>query len=151
MIYKGELLSPPPKNTIGVIQFKVQLSEIVSHYDGMFQKILSQQNAEKRRDEYYSKIGESQERLEGHITYFGKPDFVLGTILKEKNGKFTYSSEVSQDIEQFLFDEREEDKYAYIGSAQIGEATAKKQDSGPIQFIRPFEYEDVVLWTDGKK
>lgn len=209
-VYRG--IVEGADNAIGVIQSNVPLSEIVSSCDGniLFQQILSKQNAEKMRNEYYSKIGEEQEKLKGHMTYFGKPDFVLGTILKNKNGKFTYSSEVSQEVEQLLATEREEDerkklmrnkesvevdigggiviskqncwleqgkkinfaginlealyyrfepekvmklsdnKYAYIGSAQIGEATRIKEKSGPIQFVSPFEYEDVVLWTDGK-
>ena len=199
-------------NATGVIESNVPLSEIVGSYSGntIFQKVISKENAEKRRYEYYSKIGEPQERLKGHMTYFGKTDFVVGTILKGKNGKFTYSSEVSQDVEQFLSDEREEDKrkqlmrnkesievdigggivvskqncwleqgkkinfaginmealyyrfepdevmktddnkYAYIGSVQIGEQKKIKKDDAPIQFVTPFEYGDVVLWTDGK-
>lgn len=209
-VYRGMLSGAD--NATGVIESNVPLSEIVGSYSGntIFQKVISKENAEKRRDEYYSKIGEPQERLKGHMTHFGKTDFVVGTILKGKNGKFTYSSEVSQDVEQFLSDEREEDKrkqlmrnkesievdigggivvskqncwleqgkkinfaginmealyyrfepeevmktddnkYAYIGSVQIGEQKKIKKDDAPIQFVTPFEYGDVVLWTDGK-
>ena len=44
-----------------------------------------------------------------------------------------------------------DDKYVYIGNLQIGESKAVNQGKNePIQFVSPFSYDDVVLWTDGK-
>jgi len=209
-VYRG--IVKGADNAIGILQSNVELSEIVSdpHGNVLFQEILSQENAEKRRTEYYDKIGESQDRVKGHDSYYANPDFVLGTILKDKNGKFTYSSEVGQDVEQLLADEREEDKknelmrnkesveinvgrgfviakqncwleqgkkinyaginasalyykyepqkvlktddnkYVYLGTAQIGEPKKVKEEGAPIQLVTPFVYEDVILWTEGK-
>lgn len=42
-------------------------------------------------------------------------------------------------------------KYVYIGKTQIGEAKSTEANPDkPIQFVRPFTYENVVLWTEGK-
>lgn len=109
-VYRGFI--PGADNAIGVIESNVPLSEVVASYDGniRFQEMLSEENARKVRDEYYSKIGEESNPLEGHALYLGKPDFVLGTITKEENGKFTFNSDITTDIEQLLSEEREEDK-----------------------------------------
>ena len=210
-IYRG--LIPGADNAIGVIESNVPLSEIVASYDGnmKFQEMLSEQNAQRVRDEYYSKIGEEVKPLDGHCLYFGKPDFVLGKMKKEENGKFNFNSDTSPDIEEFLLEEREEvkkqelmrnkdsveidlgggmvvakqncwiergknvnfaginndalyyryepekvirtedNKYAYIGDVQIGEAKgARVNPDEPIQFVSPFIFKDVVFWADGK-
>lgn len=83
-IYRGMLQGAD--NAIGIIESNVPLSEIVASPDGniKFQEMLLAENSAKVRNQYYRKIGEKQEPLENHSTYFGKPDFVLGTILKGK-------------------------------------------------------------------
>jgi len=210
-VYRGMLQGAD--NAIGIIESNVPLSEIVASPDGniKLQEMLSVENATKVRNQYYRKIGEKQEPLENHSTFFGKPDFALGTILKGNKGEFTFSSGISEDIEEMLCQEREEmkreermrneesieidlgggmviakqncwleresgvqfagindsalyykympenviktedKKYVYIGKVQIGEI--KNVDANPdkpIQFVRPFTYENVVLWTEGK-
>lgn len=47
--------------------------------------------------------------------------------------------------------ETEDKKYVYIGQTEIGEGKVLNQNSGePIQFVSPFKYRNVVLWTDGQ-
>jgi len=210
-IYRGMI--PNADNAIGVIESNVPLAEIVASPDGniKLQQMLAEENTTTVRNKYYSSIGEKLEPLENHMTYFGKPDFPLGKILRGKKGDFTFTSEISADIEKMLYQEREEikreeklrnkesiqidlgggmvvakqncwleqengiqfaginenalyynyspeeviktddGKYVYIGKTQIGEADNTVIEPGkPIQFIRPFTYKNVVLWTERK-
>lgn len=210
-IYRGMLQGAD--NAIGIIESNVPLAEIVASPDGniKLQEMLLTENSAKVRNQYYKKIGEKQEPLENHSTFFGKPDFPLGTIVKGKKGEFTFSSKIAQDIEEMLSQEREEikreekmrneesveidlgggmvvakqncwleqengvqfagindsalyykympenvtqtedKKYVYLGKVQIGEAkNTQANPDKPIQFVRPFTYENVVLWTEGK-
>lgn len=210
-VYRG--LVRGADNAIGVIESNVSISEIVASPSGniKFQDMLSGENAMQVCKQYYRKIGESEERLTGHFSNFGKPDFVLGTILKGENGEFTFTDEIQSDIEQMLEEEREEiqrestmrekdsvqidlggglvvaqqdcwmeqgkkirfaginkdallyayepdktiktddGKYVYVGTTQIGRRNVvKKNPNEPIQFVKPFIYEDVVFWTDNK-
>lgn len=210
-IYRGMLQGAD--NAVGIIESNVPLAEIVASPDGniKLQEMLLAENSAKVRNQYYRKIGEKQEPLENHSTFFGKPDFPLGKILKGNKGEFTFSSEISEDIEEMLCQEREEikreermrnkesveidlgggmviakqncwleqesgvqfagindsalyykympegviqtedKKYVYIGKVQIGEVkNMEVNPNKPIQFVRPFTYENVVLWTQGK-
>ena len=198
-------------NAIGILEANVPLSEIVASPNGnvLLQEILLEENATKVRDKYYKAIGEELEPLKGHTTYFGKPDFVLGTILTDEKGQYTYSDKIAEDIEEKLQKERteikkqesmrnndyveinmggglviakqdcwmeqgngiqfaginkdalyyqytpnqpiktEDNKYVYVGKAQIGQPTKINQQAGePIQFVKPDTYENVVLWTE---
>lgn len=210
-VYRG--LVGGADNAIGVIESNVPISEIVASPSGniKLQEMLSKDNAMEACKQYWRKIGESEEPLKGHSLYFGKPDFILGTILKEKNGRFTFTSEIKEDIDGLLKQEREklkreeemrvkeaveidlgggmvvsqqdcwmepgknikfsginqealfytyvpdkpikteDGKYVYIGTAQIGKSSLEKQTGNmPIQFVSPFIYNDVVMWTENK-
>lgn len=107
-IYKGMLGGA--NNAVGIIESNVPLSEIVANPDGNTKllEMISEENALKLCNQYYRKIGEPEEPLKGHSTYFGKPEFILGTITRNKRGKFSYSSNIRQDIEEMLQKEREE-------------------------------------------
>ena len=96
-------------NAIGWIESNVPLEEIVSNPYGneTFLKMLSESNATEVRNEYYKKHGLSTERLEGHMTYWSNPHFVLGTITKDKNGKYSFDDSIGLDIEERLSKERE--------------------------------------------
>lgn len=106
-VYRGIIQGAD--NAIGVIEANVPLSEIVASPDGntKLQEMLSEENAEKIRDQYYKSIGEELGPLKGHMAHFGKPDFVLGTILKGEKGQYTYNSQIAEDIEELLQQERE--------------------------------------------
>lgn len=97
-------------NAIGILKSNVPLSEIVASTDGniKLQEILTKENASTMRDSYYARIGEKSSPLEKHTTYFGKPDFILGTLQKTSNGKYFYSKEILPEIEEMLSAEREE-------------------------------------------
>ena len=107
-VYRGLLLGAD--NAIGIIESNIPLSEIIASPDGniKLQEMLSKKNAEVVRDNYYKRIGESLGPIEGHSTHFGRPDFPLGTIVRGENGKFSFSSKSSDDIEVMLAQEREE-------------------------------------------
>lgn len=113
-VYRGLVLGAD--NAIGVIESNVPLSEIVASPDGniKLQEMLSSSNAIAARNQYYDKIGENKEPLEKHTTFFGKPDFVLGTITKGRKEDYTFNSEISSEIEEQLHNEREEDKKAAL-------------------------------------
>lgn len=209
-VYRGMLSGAD--NAIGIIEANVPLSEIVASPDGniKLQEMLSEENATIVRDQYYNSIGENLEPLKNHTTFFGKPDFPLGKIIKGKKGDYAFSSEISADIEEILHKEREEikreenmrnkdsvqidlgggmvvakqncwleqengmqfaginknalyyryqpgnpihtddGKHVYIGRVLIGEINNIADSNEPIQFVRPFTYQNVVLWTDGK-
>ncbi len=210
-VYKGMITGA--NNAMGVIESNVPLRDIVaSPYGNIeFLKMISEENAMKMCHEYYQKIGEPTKPLDNHSTYFGKPDFVLGTILKDDKGKFSYSSNIQQDIEEILKKDRknkernklmrDEDSveldlgggmvvakqdcwinpgknisfgginnealywkympdlpiaiengkyYIQIGTMQIGESKSTKKDN-IVQFINPYIYENVVIYTKGKK
>ena len=99
-------------NAIGVIESNVPLEEIVASPYGneVFFKMLSESNAKKTRDEYYKKNGLSTERIEGHMTYFANPIFVLGTITKDEKGKYSFNQYIGEDIEEKLYKEREKNE-----------------------------------------
>ncbi len=107
-VYRG--VTRGADNAIGVLESNIPLSEIVASPNGniMLQQILSEKNAIKVRDQYYKAIGESLEPPKGHATYFTKSDFVLGTILIDKKGQFSYSQQIAEDIEEKLQQEREQ-------------------------------------------
>ena len=109
-VYKG--IVGGADNAIGVIESNVPLEEIVASPYGneVFFKMLSEPNAEMTRDEYYKKNGLSTERIEGHMTYFANPIFVLGTITKDEKGKYSFNQFISEDIEEKLYKEREKIK-----------------------------------------
>lgn len=96
-------------NAIGLIESNVPLEEIVANPYGneTFLKMLSESNATKVRNEYYKNHGLSTEKLEGHWTYWSNPNFVLGTITKEKNGRYSFDDSIGTDIEERLAKERE--------------------------------------------
>ncbi len=109
-VYRGLVLGAD--NAIGILESNVPLSEIVASPNGntMLEEILSEKNATKVRDQYYQAIGEKLKPLKGHMIYFGKPDFVLGTISVDEKGQYTYSESIKADIEKRLQKEREQDK-----------------------------------------
>lgn len=109
-VYRGFIQGAD--NAIGVLEANVPLSEIVASPNGnvLLQKILLEENATRVCNQYYEAIGEKLEPLKDHTTYFGKPDFVLGTILADKKGQYTYSESIGPDIEERLQQEREQDK-----------------------------------------
>ena len=107
-VYRGIMRGAD--NAIGVLESNIPLSEIVASPNGniMLQEILSEKNATKVRDQYYQAIGEKLGTSKGHMTHFNKPDFVLGTILTDERGQFTYTHEIAKDIEETLHQEREQ-------------------------------------------
>ncbi len=96
-------------NAIGIVELNIPLAELVANPYGneIFFKVLSEENAMKVSNEYYRKIGVPEGPLKGHATCFGKPVFVLGTIKKETDRKFSYDKEISNDIEKKLKEDRE--------------------------------------------
>ena len=90
-VYRGIMRGAD--NAIGVLESNIPLSEIVASPNGniMLQEILSEKNATKVRDQYYQAIGEKLGTSKGHMTHFNKPDFVLGTILTDERGQFTFA------------------------------------------------------------
>lgn len=107
-VYRGIMRGAD--NAIGVLESNIPLSEIVASPNGniMLQEILSEKNATKVRDQYYQAIGEKLGTSKGHMTHFNKPDFVLGTILTDERGQFTYTHKIAKDIEETLHQEREQ-------------------------------------------
>lgn len=107
-VYRGIMRGAD--NAIGVLESNIPLSEIVASPNGniMLQEILSEKNATKVRDQYYQAIGEKLGTTKGSMTHFNKPDFVLGTILTDERGQFTYTHEIAKDIEETLHQEREQ-------------------------------------------
>ena len=106
-IYKGMLLGAD--NAIGVVEFNVPISEVVADPNGnvKFQEMISEENALGVCQRYWDKIGENAEKIKGHSTYFGKPDFVLGTLLKRENGTFEYTDTIDDTVEKMLAQDRE--------------------------------------------
>ena len=209
-VYKGMLVGA--NNAMGVIESNVPLRDIVAspYGNSEFLEMISEENAMKICREYYQKIGEPTKPIDKHSTYFGKPDFILGTILKDEKGKFSYSSNIKQDIEEILKKDRKNEErnklmrdedsveldlggglvvakqycwieqgkkisfcginnealywkytpdspiaiengkyYIQIGTMQIGESKHVSQGN-MIQFINPYIYENVVIYTKGK-
>lgn len=109
-VYKGMIGSA--NNAIGIIETNIPLTEIVANPYGniKFLEMLSEENAMKVCNEYYEKIGEPLEPLKGHKTYFSKPTFILGTLLKERKNIFSYTNNINQDIEEMLEKQRNEAK-----------------------------------------
>ena len=107
-VYRGIMRGAD--NAIGVLESNIPLSEIVASPNGniMLQEILSEKNATKVRDQYYQAIGEKLGTTKGSMTHFNKPDFVLGKILTDERGQFTYTHEIAKDIEETLHQEREQ-------------------------------------------
>lgn len=210
-VYKGMLVGA--NNAMGIVESNVPLRDIVASPYGniKFLEMISEENAIKICHEYYQKIGEPTKPLDRHSTYFGKPDFILGTILKDEKGRFSYSSNIKQDIEEILKKDRETEEknrimrdedsveidlggglvvakqdcwleqgkkinfaginnealywkytpdvitsiengkyYLQIGTMQIGESKHTSKDN-TVQFINPYIYENVVIYTKGKK
>ncbi|HCC03711.1 MAG TPA: hypothetical protein DEP51_02480 [Clostridiales bacterium] len=106
-VYKGVVGGAD--NAVGFIESNVTLEEIVSNPYGneIFLRMLSESNAAEVRDKYYKKHGLPTEKLEGHMTYWSNPHFVLGTITKDKNGKYSFDDSIGLDIEEGLSKERE--------------------------------------------
>ena len=97
-------------NALGIIESNVSISELVANPYGNDKLFEMLKNAEEVRDYYYDKIGEYRGPDEGHISHFFKPTFILGTIVKQEDGKFYYNSQSSPDIEKMLEDERNRNK-----------------------------------------
>lgn len=212
-VYKGMMAGAD--NACGIIESNIPLSEILASPEGntTLLEMISKENAVEVRNQYYQKIGEPVEPLENHMLYWGKPDFVLGTITRDPKGKFSYYSDIMPDIEEILQKEREEiarkekmrDKesvemdlgggiviarqdcwleqgkeiafaginsealywkysavkpmpieegkyYIQIGKLQIGKSTTSNpKHNEPLQLITPYVYDNVVLFTEGKK
>lgn len=110
-VYTGTVQEP--YCAIGVIETNLRLDEIVASPEGnlVFEQFISEENTKKACEDYYQKIGETLMPVREEMSSFlGKPKFVLGSIYKLDNGKFTVSQSVSDDIEQMLETEREESK-----------------------------------------
>ena len=95
-------------NAIGVLESNIPIDEIVSNPNGnmLFEKILSRKNATKARNRFYNLIDEEIAPLKNHSSFFGKPDFSLGTIIQTENGKFKYTKDVSEKTEKIMSQER---------------------------------------------
>ena len=130
-------------NAIGVIEANIPLSEIVASPDGnvKLQEMLSQEYATEARIQYYEAIREEQSPLDNHSTYFGKPDFVLGTILKGEKGGFSFSNNVSSEVEEILFQEREIEKK---------EKLMRDKDSVKIDIGGGMVISEVDCWLEQK-
>lgn len=96
-------------NAYGVLESNTPISEIVASPYGnvMLEQMLSEEYATNARDNYYNIIGEETKPLEHHATFFGKPDFALGTIKRTQNGRYVIEPQISEDIEKILKEERE--------------------------------------------
>lgn len=108
-VYRG--LVGGANNATGVIESNVPISEIVASPYGneVFTQMLSGKNALSVCQNYYEQIGESLDPIKGGTSYFGKREFPLGTITKDKKGRFSYVSSVSQEIENLLEEGRNEE------------------------------------------
>ena len=70
---------------------------------------------------------------------------------QEKNG-FSFNG-INKDALYYqykpFYSQKIEDKYVYIGTVQLGEATSQKE-SKVIQIMNPYVFPNVVLWTERK-
>ena len=119
-VYRG--IVQGADNAIGIIETNVPLAEIVASPYGnvKLEEMLSVENAMQTCMQYYEKNGLRKEPLEGHKTHFSNANFILGTILKDKNGKYSFDSKIKDDIEQMLEEERKKEEI--IDNMRIKEA-----------------------------
>lgn len=99
---------PGADNVYGVLESNTPISEIVASPYGniMLEQMLSEGYATNARDSYYGIIGEETKPLEHHASFFGKPDFALGTLIRHKNGRYAIEPQISKEVEQILREER---------------------------------------------